>query len=175
MGQAVAELGIGLGGVAGGVGLTVGSIGTLTIFGVSMSALSAVLVGHGALVLAAVGARSLINPLPPMNFAAMNGGGGGSGLTKYNYRDKFYEKYPSAPENYQIHHRIPQKARDLGLIPSSVVDNLSNLRAVDPTIHPLITNEWRIFWAENPYATSLDVLNFADRIDNVYGQYFWSP
>jgi hypothetical protein len=40
--------------------------------------LSAALVGHGALVLAAVVARSRINPLPPLNFAAMNGVGGGA-------------------------------------------------------------------------------------------------
>jgi len=80
VGQAMYEVGAGLGGISGGVGISIGSGGLAALVGIPVAEMSAILVGHGTLVLAAVAARNRINPLPPLNFAAMNGEGGGSGL-----------------------------------------------------------------------------------------------
>jgi RHS repeat-associated protein len=70
-------------------------------------------------------------------------GGGSSGST---YRDRFYKQYPNAPRDYKIHHRIPQKARDMGIFPAKVVDSVDNLRAVPENIHNQISTEWTHFW-----------------------------
>jgi hypothetical protein len=105
------------------------------------------------------------------------GGGGGQPPSGSTYRDRFYKQYPNAPRDYKIHHRIPQKARDMGIFPAKVVDSVDNLRAVPENIHNQISTEWTHFWRRysNSKPSTGQVEQFAKQLDQKYGQYFWQP
>lgn len=77
VGQAFAEIGAGIGGMTGGINITVDSLGFLSEIGIPITAMSAALVSHGALVLGAVAVRERVLPLRPLNFAPMSTWSGG--------------------------------------------------------------------------------------------------
>jgi hypothetical protein len=67
-------LGLGVAGLAGG--FTASGTGVGALVGVPVAELSFALAVHGTLVLGAVAVREAVYPLPPLHFAASNGGGG---------------------------------------------------------------------------------------------------
>jgi hypothetical protein len=181
-------LGMGIGIAISGIGITVGSQpvallaalaggftgGLSASISISIEVVDAAMLAYGALVVAAVIANELSDHL----LSDLIGGNNstGNGITPANYREKYYEAYPDAPrENYQIHHLIPQKARNIGLFTSDEVDTLENLRAVPTQIHQQINREWQQFWQTHPGASRQDVFDFVEFINNRYGQEFWNP
>jgi RHS repeat-associated protein len=69
--QGLIELGLGLAGVGSGITVSLSGIGALV--GVPTAELSAVLAGHGALVLTHVGISEQVDPLPRLYFSASGG------------------------------------------------------------------------------------------------------
>jgi len=149
----------------GGGGLALISGGTLAQVSAPAMVGGAALTAHGATVL-------LRNTLTPIAFARKSNTESPGSTT---YRERFYQKYPNAPRDYKIHHRIPQKAREMGKFPPEVVDSIDNLRAVPEQIHWQINSEWANFWRRNPNPTQKQILDFAQHIDEIFGQYFWLP
>jgi hypothetical protein len=157
--QGVLEFDAGAGAISGGV-VACGT-GVLCPAGVGAVAGGAVVAAHGASV--------------AIQGAAAAGQQANILFSSGNYRDRFYRQYPNAPRGDPIHHRIPQKARELDLFTAAEVDSVDNLRAVPLDWHKKITKEWGEFWRQHPNAGRQDVLDFADHIDEIYGQYFYQP
>jgi hypothetical protein len=82
-------LGLGLAGVGSGITVSLSGIGALV--GVPTAELSAVLAGHGALVLTHVGISEQVDPLPRLYFSASTGGGS----------SKYPRDWPSGRTNEQ--------------------------------------------------------------------------
>jgi RHS repeat-associated protein len=87
--QGLIELGLGLAGVGSGITVSLSGIGALV--GVPTAELSAVLAGHGALVLTHVGISEQVAPLPRLYFSASTGGGS----------SKYPRNWPSGRTNEQ--------------------------------------------------------------------------
>jgi RHS repeat-associated protein len=157
------------------------------------SGLAGRLAGRGILILAQGGARASVRAIrvsvqagvqAGVHASAMTKGsgrgtrgsvGGGQPPSGSTYRKRFYDRYPNAPNDYPIHHRIPQKAKKLGIFPAQVVDSVDNLRAVPKHIHDQINTEWVHFWSDHTRPSPRQVEQFAQHIDQKYGQHFWKP
>jgi hypothetical protein len=171
--QSKLEVGIGLGAAASGVDAMPPTAAAAVAAAPESGATSLVVGGVGIIVEGGVVAGGLAEAAHGAGVLAyIKGSQVGASST---YRDRFYTKYPGAPRDYPIHHRIPQKARDLGLFSAEEVDSIDNLRAISAAEHKKINNEWAKFWKLNPEATRQDVLDFARSIDDKYGDSFWKP
>ena len=150
-----------VGGISGGAASCAETLGAGCVAGVSVAGAGAAVTAVGV----ATAGNGINAAVEQANILFSSG----------SYRDRFYKQYPNAPKGDPIHHRIPQKARDLGLFTSAEVDSVDNLRAVPFDTHTQITTEWGQFWRQNPNATRQDVLDFANHIDATYGQSYYQP
>ena len=114
-----------------------------------------------------------------INFNAMAFGGGFTRTTlttPNNYRSVFQKAQPNLPSSHVIHHSLPQRYRELMRQSKVYIDELQYLRGVDPEIHGRITKEWLGFHGRcGGDPSAVQVLNFADEINERYGQYFIAP
>jgi hypothetical protein len=94
-----------------------------------------------------------------------------------DYRKIFIEVFEQSgrkfPAGHHVHHRIPQKYRDM--FPNGEVDQFDNWVGVPQNIHGEINGAWNTFRARNPTPTRNEVLNFVYMIDVQFGQYFLRP
>jgi len=151
----------------GGGGVTILSGGTVAPVSIPVAAGGAALTSHGVTVLV----RNTVSPIT----LAKKSGNSSDPPSSTTYRERFYQKYPNAPRDYRIHHRLRQKAHEMNKFPSEVVDSVENLRAVPDQVHRQINSEWANFWRRNLNPTSKQISDFAKYIDEIYGWHFWQP
>ncbi len=100
-----------------------------------------------------------------------------------NYRGRYNAALRAAgkrplPENWDVHHRIPQKYRGHPEFKDYDFDAPPNLEGVkgnraDENIHQLITNRWKEFDKAHPHATRAQIENFASLIDEQFFNHWW--
>lgn len=91
---------------------------------------------------------------------------------------KLFEKHladsgRTLPSTYPVHHRIPQKYRDL--FPDGRVDNLTNWAGVPKEVHWQINGRWNTFRATNRNPTAADVETFAAKVDAEFMSHYLLP
>ena len=93
--------------------------------------------------------------------------------------ETFYKVLGMPTWEFDVHHRIPQKAdpNNLGIYTLEEVFHIDNLFAVDPKVHAEITAAWQKFWKDNAdrIPSQTEVAEFAAKIDKQFGQNFWPP
>jgi RHS repeat-associated protein len=93
-----------------------------------------------------------------------------------NYRKLFKESRPDLPDDWVIHHSIPQRYEEFFRVADLNIHDLQFLRGVDPRLHSKITGEWEAFhrgMGKDP--TAAQVAEFAKQIDTKYGEKFVWP
>jgi hypothetical protein len=95
-----------------------------------------------------------------------------------NYRgrymaDRHTQGRPRLPDDWDVHHRIPQKYRDHPELKDFDFHQPSNLQGVkgsraDVNTHQRITNDWEEFGRQNPNATRAQIEDFAKQLDTKY-------
>lgn len=103
-----------------------------------------------------------------------------------NYRGRYNADLasrgvPRLPRTWDAHHRIPQMYRGHPDFAGLDFDAPSNIRGVAgnrvgsgvENIHNQITQQWNQFAAENPCASGSEIEDFASRIDETFGGYWW--
>jgi RHS repeat-associated protein len=95
-----------------------------------------------------------------------------------NYRgrymaDRHSQGRPRLPDDWDVHHRIPQKYKDHPDFKDFDFHQPSNLKGVkgnrtDMNTHQRITNEWEEFGRQNPNATKVQIEDFANQLDTKY-------
>lgn len=85
---------------------------------------------------------------------------------------------PLLPDDWDAHHRIPRAFESHPEFQGFDFHDPSNIRGVkgsrsDTNIHQYITNEWEQFRRDHPNATRAQIEDFADSIDERYGEHWW--
>jgi RHS repeat-associated protein len=90
--------------------------------------------------------------------------------TKSNYRSLFKGQNPHLPNDWQVHHALPQKyASTMQGVKVNIHENYL-LRGVDPKVHSRITTEWGRWERGLGRAPTADeITNFSYVIDQKYG------
>ncbi|MEQ7011006.1 hypothetical protein ABN028_32970 [Actinopolymorpha sp. B17G11] len=82
--------------------------------------------------------------------------------------------HPNMPDDYQVHHALPQRYAGIMERVGVNIHDPSMLRGVDPAVHTKITTEWgrwhRGLGGRMP--TAQEITLFSYRIDERYGSYF---
>ena len=100
-----------------------------------------------------------------------------------NYRKTFGDAHPEARDKVVVHHAVerqaPQRYPSADITPSEM-HSLENLRGIpkeaNARLHlSQIRKEWNRFYRENPTATKQQLLDFATRIDDMFGHLFIPP
>jgi len=86
-----------------------------------------------------------------------------------NYRANFTTEN-DMPDEYQVHHSLPQQYSELFEDSDINIHDNEYLRGVDQATHQQITNAWRIWGAANSSPTAGDVMDFASEIDEQFGE-----
>jgi hypothetical protein len=103
---------------------------------------------------------------------------GSSGrATSKNYRATFFRAYPEYKGKVVVHHAIEQQVLDKypGLFTEAEIHALENLRGIPVELHPLvhlrqIRRVWNQFYRSNATATRQQVIEVAQRIDDMFGE-----
>ena len=127
-------------------------------------------------------------PLPPTASAGEAGTGAAKGgatfgqSTSTNYRKTFFEANPSAEGNVVVHHAVEQQVltRNPGLVTSSEIHSLENLRGIPKSLNPdihlsQIRKSWNRFYKQNPNPTKQQLLDHATKLDEQFGHLFDPP
>ena len=93
--------------------------------------------------------------------------------TKNNYRTNFQRLYGNLPQDYQVHHTLPQKYESIMRSSGINIHNPQYLKAVHKTIHYNINEAWRV-WDKGlgRMPSASEVIDFAKKIDTMYSK-FW--
>ena len=93
--------------------------------------------------------------------------------TKNNYRSEYIKENPGMPNEYQVHHTLPQKYSDLFEGTDINIHDVENLRGVPRDIHTMITNMWGNWDRNLDHSPDKDdVIEFAQTIDKLF-ETFW--
>lgn len=103
--------------------------------------------------------------------------------TSTDYKKTFFGANPDQSGNVVVHHAVEQqvKTRYPGLVSNSEMHSLQNLRGIpkgqiNNRVHlSAIRKEWNEFYRTNPAPTQQDLLDFATKIDDKYGDQFDPP
>jgi Pretoxin HINT domain len=85
-----------------------------------------------------------------------------------NYRANFTNEN-EMPDEYQVHHSLPQQYSELFEDSDTNIHDNQFLRGVDQATHQQITNAWRVWGAANSSPTAESVMDFAGDIDEQFG------
>jgi hypothetical protein len=85
-----------------------------------------------------------------------------------NYRANFTSEN-DMPDDFQVHHSLPQQYSDLFDDSDVNIHDNEYLRGVDQATHQQITNSWRAWGAANASPSAGDVMGFANQIDEQFG------
>jgi hypothetical protein len=77
------------------------------------------------------------------------------------------------PPGYEVHHRIPQKYREM--FPDGRVDMISNWAGVEKDVHSNITSIWAEWSRAHPNPLPAAVEEFAAKIDLQFGARYLLP
>jgi hypothetical protein len=110
------------------------------------------------------------------------------GIANNNYRGRFFADrrangLSEMPQDWDVHHRIPQEYMDHPEFRGFDFHAPANLRGVEgvsanavrgvPNIHQQITNDWVSFGSVNPNATRAQIEKFASQLDRKYSRYWY--
>ena len=106
----------------------------------------------------------------------------GSSASK-SYKKTFFGANPDQDGNVVVHHAVEQQVKKHypGVVSDSEMHSLENLRgipkgSVNNRVHlSEIRKEWNKFYKANPNASQQDLLDFATKIDDKYGDQFDPP
>jgi hypothetical protein len=159
---------VGLAGVGGEVAGAAGAAAQVTI--------NAGLVVEGAAAVEMVGA-AVANVAP-------NGGGQRPAPAEDNYRGRYQadlheQDLERLPDDWDVHHRIPQEYMDHPEFADFDFHDPSNLQGVrgsrsDVNVHQDITNRWAEFRRQNPNAGRAQIEEFAAQIDDEFAAEWWT-
>jgi len=97
-------------------------------------------------------------------------------VTASNARLRFKKSRPDLPDDWAVHHSIPQQYEDFFRMGGVNIQDTQYLRGVSQPLHSRITAEWARFHAETKgYPSPAQVAEFARHIDRKYGDYFMWP
>ncbi|MBM7770601.1 hypothetical protein JOD54_000805 [Actinokineospora baliensis] len=101
--------------------------------------------------------------------------------TSTNYRKTFFDEHPGLKGQVWVHHAVERQSADIypnaGLTDAEI-HSLQNLRGIpkgetNNTVHlSKLRKAWNRFYDENPNATKQDLLDFATKMDDKYGDQF---
>lgn len=107
---------------------------------------------------------------------------GGAG----NYRGRYQaaaesEGLPRLPDDYDVHHSIPQRLRDDPRVSDIDIDSPLETRGVrgyrqpgaGSNVHGHLDQEWARFLREHPNATQGELLEFRNYLDWRFGHTYW--
>jgi len=123
---------------------------------------------------------SNLPPRPARAFALSLGFTGGflrtTLTTPNNYRTIFAKARPDLPNDWVVHHTLPQRYRDLMRQAGVKIDELQYLRGVERRIHNEINAEWLRFHTRcGGDPSPVQVLNFSDEISERFRIQFIAP
>jgi predicted DNA-binding protein len=100
-----------------------------------------------------------------------------------DYKDTFFEANPAQEAKVVVHHAVEQQVQTLypDVVSDSELHSLDNLRgipkgSINNRVHlSAIRKLWNAFYDNNPNPSQQDLLNFAGRIDDEFGDVFDPP
>jgi hypothetical protein len=103
--------------------------------------------------------------------------------TTTDYKKTFFAANPSQEGNVVVHHAVEQQSQILypNVVSDSEMNSLENLRGVpkgsiNNRVHlSAIRKLWNQFYSNNPNPSQQDLLDFASRIDDEFGDVFSPP
>jgi hypothetical protein len=104
----------------------------------------------------------------------------GAASSRY-YRTTFHATFPGLRGEVVVHHAVEQQVlkRYPGLITESELHSIENLRGIAKELNPdlhlrKIRELWDDFYETVPHPSKQELLDFATRIDDEFGQ-LWIP
>jgi RHS repeat-associated protein len=99
-----------------------------------------------------------------------------------NYTKTYFEVFSHLEGKVVVHHAVPQHAliKYPGVITEQEMHSLANLRGIPKELNPevhlsRINTLWKEFFDTHPTATKSELLDFAKKIDDIFGDQFEPP